>query len=156
MDSNQTPSAGAPVAAAQNPVDAIRKYWLVLLASRWVVINTSAICIIAGILYSFRSTPLYEASGNLLINPDSGGLLAGQNVINLLGRDTEYLQTQYRVLQSRTILEKVVSKLRLDEDLRYKEEPDRAQALAKDLKVTPVRLTRLVTVSCLHPDPARS
>lgn len=156
MDSNQTPSPGAPVAAAPNPVDAIRKYWLVLLASRWVVINTAAICIIAGILYSFRSTPLYEASGNLLINPEGGGLLAGQSVINLLGRDTEYLQTQYRVLQSRTILEKVVSKLRLDEDLRYKEEPDRAMALAKDMRVTPVRLTRLVTVSCLHPDPARS
>lgn len=156
MDSNQPSSAVSSTAASQNPADAIRKYWLVLLASRWVVINTAAICIIAGILYSFRSTPLYEATGNLLINPEGGGLLAGQSVINLMGRDTEYLQTQYRVLQSRTILEKVVSKLRLDEDLRYKEEPDRALALAKDLKVTPVRLTRLVTVSCLHPDPARS
>lgn len=104
MDSNQPPSAVATTAANQNPADAIRKYWLILLASRWVVINTAAICIIAGILYSFRSTPLYEATGNLLINPEGGGLLAGQSVINLMGRDTEYLQTQYRVLQSRTIL----------------------------------------------------
>lgn len=156
MDSNQNPSSGAPVAATQGSVDAIRKVWLVLLASRWVVINTSAICIIAGILYSFRSTPLYEATGNILINPEGGGLLAGNSVINLLGRDTEYLQTQYRVLQSRTILERVVSKLRLDEDLRYKGAPDRVQALARDLRFTPVRLTRLVSVSCLHPEPARA
>jgi uncharacterized protein involved in exopolysaccharide biosynthesis len=156
MESPSSSANSTPGNAAPNSVDAIRRYWLVLLASRWVVINTAAVCIIAGLLYSFRSTPLYEANGNLLINPEGGGLLSGQNVISLLGRDTEYLQTQYRVLQSRTLLDKVVSKLRLDEDLRYKEQPDRTLALAEDIKVTPVRLTRLVTVSCLHPDPARA
>ena len=156
MESPSSSANSTPGTAAPNSVDSIRRYWLILLASRWVVINTAAVCIIVGLLYSFRSTPLYEANGNLLINPEGGGLLSGQNVISLLGRDTEYLQTQYRVLQSRTLLDKVVSKLRLDEDLRYKEQPDRTLALAEDLKVTPVRLTRLVTVSCLHPDPARA
>lgn len=147
-----------PIAQASQPTpsDLFRRYWLVILASRWLVINTAAIALTAGILYAFRATPIYEANGQIQINPESGGLLGPQNSISLLGRDTEYLQTQYRILNSRTLLEKVVNKLRLDEDPRYREQPDRPQALSKDIKITPVRLTRLIMISCQHPDPTRA
>lgn len=136
--------------------DIFRRYWLVLLASRWLVINTAAISLTAGILYAFRAVPIYEAVGQLQINPEGGGLLNGQGLVAFLGNDTEYLQTQYRVLQSRTLLEKVVNKVRLDEDPRYKNSADRVGSLSGDLKVTPVRLTRLVLVSSQHPDPAKA
>jgi len=153
MESNQ--AAPVPGAGPQTATDNFRRYWLVLLASRWIVINTAAIALTAGILYAFRATPIYEAVGQLMINPEGGGILNGQAIIGL-GRDTEYLQSQYRVLQSRTLVEKIVSKLRLDEDPEYRDKVDRVEAVAKDIKVTPIRLTRLVLISSQHPDPTRA
>jgi capsular exopolysaccharide synthesis family protein len=131
----------------------IREYWHVVLERRWLIIATFVICVIAGAVYAFRAVPIFEAVARLQIDPETGGVLSLRDAMSWGNKDQDYLQTQYRNLQSRSLLESVIQKLKLDEDDRYKLAPDRAAKLAKDLDVTPIRLTRLVEVKIRHPIP---
>lgn len=130
----------------------IREYWHIVLERRWLIIATFALCVVLGALYAFRATPIYEAVARLQIDPETGGVLSLRDAISWGNKDQDYLQTQYRNLQARSLLESVIQKLKLDEDDRYKLAPDKVAALAGDLDVTPIRLTRLVEVKIRHPN----
>ncbi len=140
----------APVAGA-NDANKLRQYWHVLLERRWLIIVIFAACVTAGFIYAFRATPLFEAVARLQINPESAGVLSLRDVISTANKDQEYLQTQYRNLQSRSLLEKIRTKLKLDEDERYKSEIDQIEAITKDITIAPIRLTRLVEIRVRHP-----
>jgi len=129
----------------------IREYWHIVLERRWLIIATFALCVVLGALYAFRATPIYEAAARLQIDPETGGVLSLRDAISWGNKDQDYLQTQYRNLQARSLLESVIQKLKLEEDDRYKNAPDKVAALASDLDVTPIRLTRLVEVKIRHP-----
>jgi capsular exopolysaccharide synthesis family protein len=131
----------------------IREYWHVVLERRWLIIATFAIFTVLGALYAFRATPIFEAVARLQIDPETGGVLSLRDAVSWGNKDQDYLQTQYRNLQARSLLESVIQKLKLDEDDRYKAAPDRVAALAADLDITPIRLTRLVEVRLRHSNP---
>ena len=81
--------------------------------------------------------------------------LGGQTV-SLDSRDQDYLQTQYKNLLSRTLIQKVVNKLDLDEDDRYSRALDPLRSVIDDVQVVPIRLSRLVDVKVQNPDPKRA
>lgn len=146
MSDNSNPSPNASEAFK------IREYWHIVLERRWLIIATFALCVVLGALYAFRATPIYEAVARLQIDPETGGVLSLRDAISWGNKDQDYLQTQYRNLQARSLLESVIQKLKLDEDDRYKLAPDKVAALVGDLDVTPIRLTRLVEVKIRHPN----
>lgn len=133
-----------------------RQYWHVLLERRWLIVFIVVCAITSGFIYAFRATPIFEASARLQIDPESAGVLSLREGVQANSRDQEYLQTQYRNLQSRTLIEKVVQKLKLDEDLRYKEALDKANAVNRDITIAPMRLTRIVEVKVRHPSATRA
>jgi capsular exopolysaccharide synthesis family protein len=128
-----------------------REYWHIVLERRWLIIATFALCVVLAALYAFRATPIYEATARLQIDPETGGVLSFRDAINWGNKDQDYLQTQYRNLQARSLLESVIQKLKLEEDDRYKIRADIVKALRADLDVNPIRLTRLVEVKIRHP-----
>lgn len=146
MSDNSNPAPNASEAFK------IREYWHIVLERRWLIIATFALCVVLGALYAFRATPIYESVARLQIDPETGGVLSMRDAISWGNKDQDYLQTQYRNLQARSLLESVIQKLKLDEDDRYKLAPDKVAALANDLEVTPIRLTRLVEVKVRHPN----
>ena len=133
-----------------------RQYWHVLLERRWLIVFIVVVCLTAGFIYAFRATPIFESGARLEINPESAGVLSFREGIAVGSKDQEYLQTQYRNLQSRSLIEKVIQKLKLDEDPRYKGAMDRAAAVNGDITISPMRLTRLVEVKVRHPVASRS
>lgn len=145
MSDNSNPTTNASDAFK------IREYWHIVLERRWLIIATFALCVVLGAFYAFRATPIYEAVARLQIDPETGGVLSLRDAISWGNKDQDYLQTQYRNLQARSLLESVIQKLKLDEDDRYKQAPDKVAALVADLDVTPIRLTRLVEVKIRHP-----
>ncbi len=144
--------AGAPPQSTGEAFK-IREYWHVVLERRWLIIATFTVFVIMGALYAFRATPIFQAVARLQIDPETGGLLSLRDAMSWGNKDQDYLQTQYRNLQARSLLESVIQKLKLDEDERYKMSSDRVAALASDLDITPIRLTRLVEVRLRHPNP---
>ncbi len=133
----------------------LRHYWYVLLERRWLVICAYlAVLILAGV-YLYTSPRIFRATTRLQINPES------ESSVNLSGnvitaRDPDYLQTQYKNLLSRSLLATVVRKERLTEDSRYSKDLDIVRALASDMSVAPVRMTRLVDVSIEHTSPQKA
>ncbi len=133
-----------------------RQYWHVLLERRWLIVFVVITCLTAGFIYAFRATPIFEASARLQIDPESAGVLSMREGISIGSKDQEYLQTQYRNLQSRTLIEKVIQKLKLDEDPRYKSALDKPIAVNGDITVAPIRLTRIVEIKVRHPVATRA
>lgn len=129
----------------------IREYWHIVLERRWLIIATFTIFVVMGAFYAFRATQIYEAVARLQIDPETAGVLSVRDAIGWGNKDQDYLQTQYRNLQARSLLDSVVQKLKLEEDDHYKAAPDKVAALAADLEITPIRLTRLVEVKIRHP-----
>jgi succinoglycan biosynthesis transport protein ExoP len=129
----------------------LRQYWHVILERRWLIVATWAVCIIAGVLYAFQATPMFRAIARLQIDPENQGVL-NLNSLALGNQDQNYLTTQYRNLESRSLILEVMEKLKLDtQDERYTKAVDKVTAVTKDIKIVPIRLSRLVEVQVTHP-----
>src|SRR5439155_19502479 len=63
---------------------------------------------------------------------------------------------QYKNLQSRTLIESVASKLKLDNDPRYAKSLDLTKAVSEDITIAPIRLSRLMDVKVQHPNPQQA
>lgn len=134
----------------------LRQYWHVILERRWLIVATWSVCIIAGVLYAFQAVPMFRAIARLQIDPENQGVL-NLNSLALGNSDQNYLTTQYRNLESRSLMIAVMDKLKLDtEDERYAKSVDKVTAVTKDIKIVPIRLSRLVEVQVTHPKGAQA
>ena len=96
----------------------------------------------------FRS---FRAIARLQIDPENQGVL-NLNSLALGNQDQNYLTTQYRNLESRSLMLEVMSRLKLDtDDERYAKAIDKVTTVTKDIKIVPIRLSRLVEVQVTHP-----
>src|SRR2546423_1411525 len=135
----------------------LRQYWHIVLERRWLVITAFVSVLLLTAIYLFRAKPVYESVVRLQIDRDNGNVLNVKEIVGLDTHEQDYLQTQYKNLQSRTLLESVIKILHLEKDARYAESRDRVYDLARDVSVVPIRLSRLVDVKVEHtvPDQAK-
>src|SRR5262249_36633871 len=92
----------------------LRHYWHVILERRWLVIAAFCSVFALCLIYLFKATRIYQATSRIQIDRESDNVLNIKDVFSVDGREQDYLQTQYKNLQSRTLIESVVSKLKLD------------------------------------------
>jgi len=148
QNQSQTASGTAGIADANQ----LRQYWHTILERRWLILTALTVVVILGVVYAFKSTPIYEAVARLQIDPEAGSVLGARDSLSWNRQDQEYLQTQYRNLQSRSLIEGVIAKLKLEADPRYAEKQDKVKAVLSDIQISPIRLTRLVEVKARHPN----
>lgn len=140
------------------PSGALQDVWA-LLVRRWrVIAGTVAVTMAVTGLYCLLATPWYRARATILIEGHSPELVAGQRV----GADDEaftsakydYYQTQFQLLQSPSLVQRVVDELHLGDDPRYVvPDVDPVTAYFDQMSILPVRGTRLVTVEFTSRDP---
>ena len=93
-------------------------YWRILVKRRWLVLGILTGVVALALLKTLMATPIYRATSVLQlekagtqvvqvegIQPDSDGY----------GWDPDFLQTQYELLQSRSLAERVADELNLDQ-----------------------------------------
>ena len=97
----------------------LRHYWHVVLERRWLVITAFISVFVISLIYLVKATPIYEATTVLQINKESTSIMDAGTPIVFNSNDQEYLQTQYKNLLSRSLIESVVKDLDLDKDARY-------------------------------------
>jgi polysaccharide biosynthesis transport protein len=134
----------------------LRHYWHVILERRWLVIAAYCSVFALCLIYLFKATRIYQATTRIQIDRESDNVLNIKDVFSVDGREQDYLQTQYKNLQSRTLIESVVSKLKLDKDPRYAKSVDLSKAVSEDITVAPIRLSRLMDVKVQHPNPQQA
>lgn len=92
----------------------LRQYWLVLKRRKWSIIGLASLLTLLAVLVVFSMTPIYRASATLLIEAEQAQIVSSiEEVYGLSSGKTEYYQTQYEIIKSRRIAERVIDKLQL-------------------------------------------
>jgi len=119
-------------------------YLDVILRRRWVVASAFAIVFVSTLLYVFTTRPVYQASTLLVIEKERGGeaVQSGSMVDN---SNEDYYQTQYKLLQSRSLLQRVYTDLALDKSEDFSQ-PRGMLKLQRAVTISPVLRSRLVYV----------
>ena len=93
----------------------VMDYVRVLYKRRWVAIPAFLIVFTIGTINSFRTTPIYEAHTQLLIEKDTPKV----GTLNTMFQESDgwynddFYQTQYRILQSRSLARRTVDLMNL-------------------------------------------
>lgn len=118
-------------------------YLDIILRRRWVVLSAFIIVFVATLLYTFTTRPVYQASAMLVIEKERGGAIQNGSMVE--NSNDDYYQTQYKLLQSRTLLQRIFSDLSLDKTEDFAE-PRGIAKLQKAVSISPVLRSRLVYV----------
>lgn len=145
----------------------LRKYIDIIVRRRWTVISVVLIAAALSLIISFVTRPVYKARGTVMIEKEPN-ILSFEDIFQIETFRDDYFQTQYKLLQSRSLAERTIDRLKLWEK---KEFSGSKAATADDLKnpvfkqkmvdkflsrleVRPIRMTRLVEVAFKAHDPA--
>lgn len=176
------PTSAPTLPAAMPSGDAIpfiRQYMRIAVRWRYVIIGTVVGCILLGLIATFLMTPKFTASSTIEISRESSQVTNFQGVERETSlADQEFYQTQYGLLRSRVLAERVATQLHLVDDKLFFErfginQSDPAfntvngryvaagrlerqriagETLLKNASIEPTRLSRLVVINFTSPD----
>ena len=132
----------------------LKDYYRTLRKHRWLVAGLFLITVFSVAVWSFVQTPVYQASATVLIEPEPPKVLNIQDVSPIGSPTQEYYRTQYELMTSRPIVDRVIESLSLKKrmpELERAADPIRAMQAA--ITVEPRRNTRLVAVKFEHANP---
>ena len=145
-----------PGTAPESPEGTSPLYaYLRVLRSRWrLVLVVFAVTVASAMVFTSRQTPVYQAAATVLIEPEPPRVVNIPEVTNDTGASQEYYATQYKVLESRPVIEPVIQRLNLKQRMPHLGGTDPYAAFVRDLTISPVKNTRLVLIKFDDPDPA--
>jgi len=173
-DSNDPASSGYgayggyPAAALHGEPGHILDYVRVVYRRRYTAITAFLVILVAVVVYTYTRTPIYQASAQLQIDYENQKVVPFQEVTQReIGWDTsEYYQTQYKILQSRSLARRTLDSANLWTHPAFggsvpatpssTETPSQSAAidsLLDGLTISPIRNSRLVDVVFSSPDP---
>lgn len=122
-------------------------YLDVVLRRRWIIASVALMVFIATLLVTFTTRPVYQSSAMLVIEKERGSAGGGGYANGTLveNNNDDYYQTQYKLLQSRSLTQKVYDELKLADGAEFKD-PRGVEKLQAAVTVSPVLRSRLVYV----------
>ena len=133
----------------------LRDYIQVLRKRRWMIISIFIIVVATAAIRTYLQIPIYQASSRVVIDPEPPKVLNIQEVAPLGAQNQMYYTTQYELIKSRPVMEKVIENFNLTKRLpELAEAKDPVAVLLRSVAVVPKRTTRLVDIKFEHPDPA--
>ena len=163
-------SSVPPQPYASEPQDREKSLWEylhVILRRRNLVLAVFLTITAASVVKTLLTRPVYEGSASVLIERADPSVLTFKEVAQVDASRDDYYQTQYKLLQSRALVRRVIEDMNLLNDPEFggprspqeidaakAAEPGSSQlmegtisAFLEKLTVKPVRNSRLVTVS---------
>jgi len=129
--------------------------YLRVLRARWrLVLLVFMLTVGSAMLFTSWQTPIYQAAATVLIEPEPPRVVNIPDVSSDAAASQEYYATQYKVLESRPVIDAVIQRLKLKERIaRIGGASDPYLAFVRDLIIAPIKNTRLVLVKYEDPDP---
>lgn len=131
----------------------VLKYFEILKLRKWFFALFFILILTLSASYAFLKTPVYRSICKLLIEKNEANVVSFAQVYDVDKTNDDYYQTQYKLIQSRTIFKKVMDKLDPVERVEFKLNRDPIQALTSIVSIQPIRKSRLVNIVVEHPDP---
>ena len=92
----------------------LRAYWRILVKRRRLIASVVAATIALALLLTLMTQPLYRASAMIQIDKEPAPIVQTTGAQYYDGWDPEFLNTQYELLKSRALAERVANELDLD------------------------------------------
>jgi polysaccharide biosynthesis transport protein len=152
---------------AESPKVDLRGYWRVV-RKRWpIMVLVVAIALAVTFVYTYRQPKIYEATCQLVIETMSPQVLQGVKDVVELGTGNywaakEFYETQYHIIQSTAVAQRVAEKLGLNSDPDFGGGPQNhdptivARALLGRIHVQPVKDSRISSIVVEDPKPQRA
>jgi len=155
----------------------LRTYWRVIVRRRWLILGVFAATVVLTMLVTLRQTKIWAATATLVIETNAPRVLDKDQVQDVVDTGVggywstkEYYETQYKVITSRSVVQRVVEKLQLKQNDRFldieeldaaKREEERQKLdpvllLQERLKVLPVKDSRVVRIQVEDRDPQQA
>lgn len=159
-----------PATLADERLDLLRS-WRVVVKHRWLVIISALATSTAVLAWNLKQPKIYEAQASIIIDPQAPKVLQTAAEVVQLGSSggfpvsSEYYNTQFRILKSRSLAERVVQKFELYQrpqivrapagvTLNEEQRVSLATSYLQDkIRVNPVRDSRVVSIGVRDPDP---
>jgi succinoglycan biosynthesis transport protein ExoP len=126
-------SRRAGLAAAQPPLEDkhLADYFRVLYKRRWIALPVFLIVVVVGALNTFRQTPIYQARIQMLIEKDTPSVARLDQMFQSQEGwyNDDFYQTQYRILQSRSLAKRTIDLMKLWDVKRLGNGPEPKAAL---------------------------
>ena len=154
--------------------ETLLNFWNILVKWRWLIMAIAAVGLAGGVAATLVTTPIYRAATTIQINLEPVKVNVLQNQQTTVYDDPEkYYLTQYELLKSRSLAERVAQHENLADDAAFVQAHHRLRPGAPSplsgsraaridhatdlvvggLHIVPVRASRLVTISYDSPDP---
>ena len=112
--------AGYPATGTETPgqsyLDIILELWRIVYKRKWLILSIAAAFLTIGTLRTLMKTPLYTATARLQIDRNVAKIVNTEGVLPVENGDYDFMRTQYELLKSRNMAERVVSSLTLGDD----------------------------------------
>ena len=132
----------------------LKDYIRVLRKHRWLIAGVFLVTVLTVSIWTFVQTPIYQAAAIVLIEPEPPKVLNIQDVSPIGAATQDYYRTQYEIITSRPIIEKVIETLDLTTRLpAFATSVDPVRTFLGSTTIEPKRNTRLVLIKFEHPDP---
>jgi succinoglycan biosynthesis transport protein ExoP len=169
---------GAPMFAASEGRPLLTEALSIVRRRKWVIIGFVVAALVIGLIITLLMTPQYKAKGTIEIqreNASTASVPGDMRASSMV--DQEFYETQYGLLQARSLAERVATNLRLQDDPQFFEKagikndwfqngriqpgaPSRdarvkiaGSVLLGGFDVDHERMSRLVTIGFTSPDP---
>lgn len=101
----------------------LREYLAVLYKRRWTLAAVFFAVVVAAAVKTYSATPIYRAQAAIVIEKENPNLLSIQEVMAVDATDTDYYQTQYKIIESRAVAREVVRRLDLAHSAEFNPPP---------------------------------
>jgi capsular exopolysaccharide synthesis family protein len=96
-------------------------YWQVLSRRRWTVISVFVVTALVAIVWTFTTRPIYTGTATLRIEKEQPRIVKFEEVVKESDTQQDYYQTQYKILQSRSLANRVIGLLQLDQHPEFQD-----------------------------------
>ncbi|MCK4389253.1 MAG: GumC family protein [Desulfobacterales bacterium] len=97
----------------------LRDYLWVIMKRRWTIITCFSIIVVTVAIATLTATPIYRATVKLIIEKENPNVVSIQEVMSVDASGTDYYQTQYKIIESRSIARDVIRRLKLHESEEF-------------------------------------
>ena len=102
----------------------LRDYWRVIRKRQWTVIAFFLIVLFTTAIATYTMKPIYRATVTIQIDRENPSFVDFKEIFSVNMWDLDYYQTQYKILESRTLAKRVVQSLKLAEHAEFLPQPE--------------------------------
>ena len=101
----------------------LRDYLHVILKRKWTMITIFTVIVVTVAIKSYMAIPIYQATTRLIIEKENPNVLSIEEVMDIDASGTDYYQTQYKIIESRTVAREVIRRLDLNNSEEFFPKP---------------------------------